>query len=173
MAWLHEQVEPGHVVQFIICLTDSKECPKEKHGGADKRETEHVKPCMEKTCESDEASVCREIGSVYLRDIDRTAGTAEYGVFIGEEDALGRGYGTAAAKLMLAYGFEKLELKKIFLRFVEGNAGAWKSYEKAGFCMIEDRRETVSLEQGERAVFFMETERSAWERKKRLGTEKR
>lgn len=173
MAWLHEQVEPGHVVQFIICLTDSKECPKEKHGGADKRETEHVKPCMEKTCESEEASVCREIGSVYLRDIDRTAGTAEYGVFIGEEDALGRGYGTAAAKLMLAYGFEKLELKKIFLRFVEGNAGAWKSYEKAGFCMIEDRRETVSLEQGERAVFFMETERSAWERKKRLGTEKR
>ena len=69
---------------------------------------------------------------------------------------------------MLAYGFETLGLKKIFLRFVEGNTGAWKSYEKAGFRMIEDRRETVSLEQGKREVFFMETERSAWERAKRL-----
>lgn len=157
-AWLREQVETGHVAQFIICV-----------GNADGSGNAHLKSADAIEIERDD----REIGSVYLRDIDRTAGTAEYGVFIGEEDALGRGYGTAAAKLMLAYGFEKLELKKIFLRFVEGNAGAWKSYEKAGFCMIEDRRETVSLEQGERAVFFMETERSAWERKKRLGTEKR
>lgn len=136
MAWLREQVEPGHVAQFIICVAD------------------------------------REIGSVYLRDIDREKETAEYGVFIGEEEALGRGYGTAAARLMLEYGFETLGLKKIFLRFVEGNTGAWKSYEKAGFQMIEDKRERVKLEQGERTVFFMETERGAWERVKRLGMEK-
>lgn len=136
MTWLREQVEPGHVAQFIICVAD------------------------------------REIGSVYLRDIDREKETAEYGVFIGEEEALGRGYGTAAARLMLEYGFETLGLKKIFLRFVEGNAGARKSYEKAGFQMIEDKRERVKLEQGERTVFFMETERGAWERVKRLGMEK-
>lgn len=136
MAWLREQVEPGHVAQFIICVAD------------------------------------REIGSVYLRDIDREKETAEYGVFIGEEEALGRGYGTAAARLMLEYGFETLGLKKIFLRFVEGNTGARKSYEKAGFQMIEDKRERVKLEQGERTVFFMETERGAWERVKRLGMEK-
>lgn len=135
MAWLREQVEPGHVAQFIICAADW------------------------------------EIGSVYLRDIDREKGTAEYGVFIGEEEALGRGYGTAAAVLCLAYGFEKLQLQKIFLRFVEGNTGARKSYEKAGFQMIEGRRETVCLEQGRREVLFMETERGAWESAGRLGTE--
>lgn len=135
MAWLREQVEPGHVAQFIICVAD------------------------------------REIGSVYLRDIDREKGTAEYGVFIGEEEALGRGYGTAAAVLCLDYGFEKLRLQKIFLRFVEGNTGARKSYEKAGFRMIEDRRENVCLEQGPREVLFMEIERGAWESAERLGVE--
>lgn len=135
MAWLREQVETGHVAQFIICAAD------------------------------------REIGSVYLRDIDKEKKTAEYGVFIGEEEALGRGYGTAAAILCLDYGFETLRLQKIFLRFVEGNTGARKSYEKAGFQMIEGRRETVCLEQGQRAVHFMEIERGAWESTRRLGVE--
>lgn len=104
----------------------------------------------------------REIGSVYLRDIDRKAGTAEYGIFIGEKEALGHGYGTAAAKLALAYGFEELRLQKIFLRLLEDNVGAGKSYEKAGFRRIEDRRESVMLEQGVRKVLFMEIGRAEW-----------
>ena len=120
LAWIKNQVEPGHVVQFIICLQDN-----------------------------------REIGSVYLRDIDRESGTAEYGIFIGEEDALGCGYGVQAAKLMLQYGFETLHLESIFLRVLEDNAGARKSYEKAGFQRIENRRESVQLEQGVRYVLFM------------------
>ena len=119
------------MAQFIICVADGIDCPENPCAGWD-------------------------IGSVYLRDIDREAGTAEYGVFIGEKDALGQGYGTAAAKLAVAYGFETLHLKKIFLRFLEDNAGAEKSYEKAGFRMVEGRRETVMLEQGPREVLFME-----------------
>lgn len=164
MAWLREQIEPGHVAQFIICVAAEEGCLREPDGG-----TGNIRPqngADEKSCGTD-----REIGSVYLRDIDRAAGTAEYGIFIGEEEALGRGYGTQAAKRMLEYGFDTLGLKKIFLRFVEGNAGARKSYEKAGFRMIENRRETVGLEQGKREVFFMETERGAWESTNRLSTE--
>lgn len=41
------------------------------------------------------------IGSVYLRDIDREAKKAEFGIFIGEEEWLGRGIGEEAAKLIL------------------------------------------------------------------------
>lgn len=157
MSWLREQVEPGHVAQFIICV--------ETDGGAEKT------GAQKETAESSQAAV-REIGSVYLRDIDREKKNAEYGVFIGEEDTLGRGYGSQAAKLMLAYGFETLHLEKIFLRVLEDNVGARKSYEKAGFQMMENRRETVSLEQGKRDVIFMEAERSAWESAKRSGMEK-
>lgn len=108
----------------------------------------------------------REIGSVYLRDIDREKGEAEYGVFIGESDALGKGYGTQAAKRMLDYGFGKLGLKKIFLRLLEDNLRALKSYEKAGFQLMPNRRETVILEQGAREVLFMEIDRSRWEERK-------
>lgn len=113
----------------------------------------------------------REIGSVYLRDIDREKGTAEYGVFIGEEDALGKGFGTRAAELALDYGFGTLRLDRIFLRLLEDNGRAEKSYEKAGFRRIEDRRESVCLEQGTRDVLFMEIERGAWESARRSGME--
>lgn len=104
----------------------------------------------------------REIGSVYLRDIDRAAGVAEYGIFIGEEDVLGCGYGSETAGLAVEYAFETLQLDKVFLRFMEGNERARKSYENAGFRMIENKYETVSLDQGERRVFFMEIRREDW-----------
>lgn len=146
--WLREQVEPGHVVQFIICVDEGNTCLQED-------------------------DVCRgvvggheEIGSVYLRDIDREKGEAEYGIFIGESDALGKGYGTQAAKQMLDYGFETLGLQKIFLRLLEDNIKALKSYEKAGFQLIENRRETVTLEQGVREILFMEIDRGRWEEMK-------
>lgn len=147
-AWLREQVETGHVAQFIICVGDADGSGNARLQSADAMEIERDD---------------REIGSVYLRDIDREAGTAEYGVFIGEEDALGRGYGTVAAKLALAYGFTTLQLQKIFLRLLENNEGARRSYVKAGFRMIEDRRDSVTLEQGEEKVLFMEIGRGDWE----------
>lgn len=125
--WIRTQVEPGYVVQFIICLLDGK-----------------------------------EVGSVYFRDIDREAGTAEYGIFIGEKGAIGCGYGTAAAREALKYAFTKLNLRKIFLRFLEGNIGARRSYENAGFRMT-DRKETVVTLQGEREVCFMQIDREVWE----------
>lgn len=103
----------------------------------------------------------REIGSVYFRDIDREQGVAEYGIFIGEEDVVGCGYGTRAAKEALAYAFTKLKLRKVFLRFLGDNIGARISYEHAGF-RLTDRRERVTTQQGEREVCFMEIEESAW-----------
>ena len=75
----------------------------------------------------------RAIGSVYLRDIDDANHKAEYGIFIGEIDAQGQGYGTTACRLLCQYGFEKLQLHKIFLRVFCDNIAARKSYEKAGF----------------------------------------
>lgn len=144
-AWLKEQVEPGHVAQFIICVEEGVRLDEECPAGAE--------------------GICGEIGSVYLRDIDREKGEAEYGVFIGEEKALGQGYGTQAARLMLDYGFGELGLKKIFLRFLEDNEKALRSYQKAGFQMLNNRRETVLLEQGVRKVLFMEIDYDTWKRK--------
>ena len=73
------------------------------------------------------------IGSAYLRDIDFEHHKAEYGIFIGVDEALNRGYGTEACKLICKYGFENLRLHKIFLRVFDWNVQAIRSYEKAGF----------------------------------------
>ena len=75
----------------------------------------------------------RPLGSVDIKDIDHTHHKGEYGIFIGEEAARGRGIGTEAAKLMIQYGFEKLGLHRIYLRALAGNKQAIRSYEKAGF----------------------------------------
>lgn len=73
------------------------------------------------------------LGSVYIRDIDRKHCKAEYGIFIGEATARGRGVGTAVAKLMLRYCFEEEKLHRVYLRVLSGNEAAVRSYEKAGF----------------------------------------
>lgn len=75
----------------------------------------------------------RPLGSVYIRDIDREHNKAEYGIFIGEDDARGRGVGTAAAALMLRYCFEEEKLHRVYLRAFASNLQAIRSYEKAGF----------------------------------------
>lgn len=63
---------------------------------------------------------------------------------------------------MLDYGFDKIRLQKIFLRLLKGNPRALRSYEKAGFQLIKNRRETVELQQGERVVLFMEIDCRRW-----------
>lgn len=82
------------------------------------------------------------LGSVYIRDIDRDHHKAEYGIFIGEPQARGRGIGTAAARLMLRYCFEEEGLHRVYLRALAGNHQAIGSYEKAGFvkegCLRDD-----------------------------------
>ncbi len=98
----------------------------------------------------------RAVGSVYFRDIDREKGCAEYGIFIGEDDAVGKGYGTQAAKMALAYAFETLRLQRVFLRVFADNVGARKSYEKAGFRLIEEKQEEVTIDGISRKVIFME-----------------
>ncbi|MBR3761979.1 MAG: GNAT family N-acetyltransferase [Lachnospiraceae bacterium] len=73
------------------------------------------------------------LGSVYIRDIDHSHHKGEYGIFIGEESARGRGIGTEAARLMIEHGFKELGLHRIYLRALAGNDAAVRSYEKAGF----------------------------------------
>ena len=97
----------------------------------------------------------RPVGSVYLRDIDRIHKKAEYGIFIGEKDAWGQGYGTWAAKKMIAFAFEKEGLHKLMLRVLAENQGAIRSYEKAGFVREAYLRDEVFLEGQYKDVIYM------------------
>lgn len=97
----------------------------------------------------------KPLGSVYLRDIDQKHSKAEYGIFIGEESARGRGVGSAVAKLMLRFCFEEVKLHRVFLRVLSGNQPAIRSYEKAGFRQEALLREDVFLEGEYKDVILM------------------
>ena len=102
-----------------------------------------------------EAGTDKPVGSVYVRDIDHTHHKAEYGIFIGEEAARGKGYGTATAKLMIRYCFEELKLHRLFLRVYADNIQAIRSYEKAGFEREALLRDDVCIEGQYRDIVLM------------------
>lgn len=52
------------------------------------------------------------IGSIYFRDINNEKKEADFGIFIGEETATGKGYGYDAILVFVQNGFEMLNLKK-------------------------------------------------------------
>lgn len=80
----------------------------------------------------------RPVGSVYYRDIDIVKKEAEYGIFIGEDDALGKGFGNETAELALKIARDKLGLNNIILRVFNDNTAARRSYEHAGFKKVKD-----------------------------------
>ena len=96
----------------------------------------------------------RPIGSVYFRDIDYSEGTAEYGIFIGEPEALGKGYGTQTARWAVSYAGEALGLDRLMLRVLADNNTAIKSYEKAGF----ERYDIIKSYIEGRDLIFMQTD---------------
>lgn len=80
----------------------------------------------------------KAIGTIFLKNIDKVNGTAEYGNFIGEEEYLGKGYGTDAGKTIVQYALNKLNLRHIYLRVLKKNERAIRAYRKIGFKPIND-----------------------------------
>ena len=82
------------------------------------------------------------IGNIGLEGLDYKNGTCELGIFIGDENNLGKGYGTEAVKLLTEFAFKELRLHSIYLRTYDFNERAIKSYEKCGFKEFGRRHES-------------------------------
>ena len=95
------------------------------------------------------------IGSAYLKDIDKNSKKAEYGIFIGEKDYLGRGFGSDAAKVLLEYAFETLSLHKVTLRVLASNKCAIASYKKAGFVEEGYFKDEIKIKNRYQDIIFM------------------
>ena len=83
-------------------------------------------------------AICRaegqeHIGNIYLRNIDWVHRNAELHIFLAEEKHRGRGYGSAAVRLLVKYAFEDLGLMRVYLHTLARNSAAIKSYRKCGF----------------------------------------
>lgn len=83
------------------------------------------------------------IGSISIHNIDHLNRNAFLGIFIGEEEHRSKGYGAEAIKLILAYGFNTLNLHNIMLSVNADNAEGIACYKKVGFREVGRRREWV------------------------------
>jgi RimJ/RimL family protein N-acetyltransferase len=80
----------------------------------------------------DKAST-EHIGNVKLGPIQWVHRSAIFGIMIGEKKFWGRGVGTEATRLIVEYGFDRLNLNRIDLGvFAEHDAGV-RCYQKLGF----------------------------------------
>ena len=87
------------------------------------------------------------VGNVYLRDIDWVSKNAALGLFIGESEHRGKGYGTSALRQMITHAFNNLGLSRIYLNALAENEPAIRSYQRVGF-IIEGKLRSHAFKQG-------------------------
>lgn len=75
----------------------------------------------------------RLIGYCGIRDFNLLHQSARVGIFLGDPDCRGTGYGTEAMALLVGFGFDYLNLHSITLSVLDDNLPAIASYKKVGF----------------------------------------
>ncbi len=73
------------------------------------------------------------IGNCGLHRVDLKNRSAVFGIFIGDKEYWGKGYGTDATRTLLRFAFAELGLNRIELEVYAFNPRAIRAYEKAGF----------------------------------------
>lgn len=102
------------------------------------------------------------IGGSGLWLLRETQGDAWLGIFLGEREYWGKGYGTDAMRLIVGYGFGELNLRRITLGLHSYNERALKSYQKVGF-QLEGRVRAEGLRDGVRYdALYMGILREEW-----------
>jgi RimJ/RimL family protein N-acetyltransferase len=87
------------------------------------------------------------------------------GIGIGDRADWSKGYGTEALRLALRYAFTELNLHRVSLTVLEGNARAVRAYEKAGF-VLEGQAHQYSRYDGQwLGEVFMGVLKEDWERR--------
>lgn len=114
--WRLAHTEPAYPVLPRYVKRELEERPPDRHGFAIRTLTDG-----------------RLIGLTGLYTVLQSQREAFMGIQIGERDYWGKGYGTDALRTLLRYAFDELNLQRVSLSVLEGNARAMRSYEKCGF----------------------------------------
>ena len=75
----------------------------------------------------------QHIGGAGYSAIDGRARSAEVGLLIGRKDLWNRGLGADIMGALVRFGFEQMNLHRIYLRVFSDNVPAIRCYEKVGF----------------------------------------
>jgi RimJ/RimL family protein N-acetyltransferase len=83
------------------------------------------------------------IGNVSLQSINWISRNAEFAILVGDKNFWGKGYGEEAAQLIVAYGFNRLNLHRIYCGTIQGNEGMIKLAAKLKMKEEGKRREAI------------------------------
>lgn len=75
----------------------------------------------------------RHIGNVMYYNIDAVRREAEIGITVGEREYWSKGYGTDAVRTLVQHIFRVTGFRRIYLKTLDWNVRAQRSFEKAGF----------------------------------------
>lgn len=96
------------------------------------------------------------LGNISLIETDQISRKATVGLFIGEAENRGSGYGTEALHLLLDYAFKTLNLHNIMLMVHADNDQGLACYRKAGFREFGRRHEAKYKDGRYIDVIYME-----------------
>ena len=108
------------------------------------------------------------IGNCSLHGLDFINQSATVGIFIGEKENRGMGYGSEALELLLSYGFNHLNLNNIMLAVYSFNTPAIACYKKVGFKEIGRRREAYFKNNERYDEIYMDIIRSEFYERRKL-----
>ena len=99
----------------------------------------------------------KHIGNCMYYDINTEKSQCELGIMIGDRNYWSKGYGTDVVKTAITHIFQTTELNRVYLHTLINNYRAQKSFTKAGFSPICEKKRD-----GHEFV-LMEIRRTEWE----------
>ena len=131
----------------IVRWRNSKEVKKNLFSQEDITEEQHIRyfndfvrqnRCIQFIIVVNDEDNSKDIGTIFIKNIDIANKKGEFGIFIGEEKARGLGYSKYAIQEVLKFAFINLELNRVYLSVLNNNKIAIHSYLSQGF-LIEGR----------------------------------
>jgi RimJ/RimL family protein N-acetyltransferase len=104
----------------------------------------------------------RLLGNCGLHQIDWTNRHATLGIFIGDKNYWGKGYGTDTTQALLRYAFEEANLHRIELEVFAFNTRATRMYDKVGFRVEGTRKQALFREGAWHDEHIMAILRDEW-----------
>ena len=117
---------------------------------------------------SDTVNFACETGGVHIggcgfANLNHQQQSSEVGLFIGEKSYWDRGFGKEMLRVLLDYGFDYLNLHRIYLRVFAGNARAVHAYEGVGFVHEGCHREAEWRHGAWQDLLYMSVLRREWQ----------
>lgn len=107
----------------------------------------------------------RHIGNVKLGPINWVHRRAMFGIMIGEKDCWGKGIGEEVTRLVVGYGFSRLNLNRIGLAVFAEHEAAIRCYQAVGFKIEGKFREEMFCKGAYKDRLWMGLLRSEYESK--------